>query len=296
MRILLVLLGALCAFTAYPQTTGGYPSRPKFASVGVNVAAPSTNGNISASGNINATNLVANAGLYTVTLDATGATNLSSLFATSMTTFKFYGGYSTVASPSVSFTAEPDTGMFLETSGLLDFAVDGVLRARLSANGLTVNGVSVSHTYTAVMPNTITRANTAAATCEATLTVTLPVATARYRFTADLVFAGGGITANGWRVTMITAGGTGGLRWTALATTNTTVANTPPISQLSSIADPITATFNAAGIDTGVTISGVLSVSAPTAPTICLGWAQNTSNAQGTQLLGGSSLVVTRVN
>lgn len=158
-----------------------------------------------------------------------------------------------------------------------------------SATGAGANFVSVS-TANATRTNTVTQS------CDAALTVSLPNATARYKFSALLRFQGGGITANGWRVGVVGGGGTVAYHWMGTASVASTTTNVAPTNQINTNTDPFTATFNLAGIDTFVTLDGQISVTSPTAPTLCINWAQNAANATATTLVVGSTLMLTRLN
>lgn len=140
------------------------------------------------------------------------------------------------------------------------------------------------------------RTSDATNTCDANLTLSLPNDTADYSLYAFLDFDGNGITANGWSVLPGASTGTISVNWVGIATTNTTAANAAPTSNTGASGGDMDAVFNAAGVATYVTISGVVRVTAGAAPAFCIAWGQTASNATATDLNIGSNIVLTRLN
>lgn len=146
MNIRKILLLSLCAaLPALMAPTGGFPSRPKFNSVGVGQAAPAGNGNLTATGTItagsfsgsgaslsalNASNLSSGTvpdARFPATLPALSGVNLTALNATQLTS-------GTVPDARFPATLPAASGVNLTALNATNLSSGSVADARLSSN------------------------------------------------------------------------------------------------------------------------------------------------------------------
>ncbi len=288
----LALALSLPFLLAQTGPAGGLPSRPRFETVGVGQAAPSTTGAVTASG----------------TIESQGSTSFR---ATSATAPRVCFDDTDAATDERGYLINNSTGLFriwLTQDSNVCSPSGGTIAFEINRTGLTADSIDLAATSVTVngaaIPTVLTAYKTAEESVTSSitlqdddaLTITTPASPAgtAYHVSFHVGWNQNGSTANGIRMRPV--GSAGGLVRDpyCMTTTDTTATATAPVAQ--SDAADLVHTMASAGLNQVATCEATLEETDTNGSTITLQWAQATSNATATRVMIGSNVRAVRLN
>lgn len=146
----IALVSFVVALPLLMAPTGGLPSRPRFQSVGVNVAAPAT-GNLTASGTVTGASVTATGTVTGATVNATSTLQLGGVAVLPEIICATTGGCN-ISTIAVNQSAFLQKGAFTDRSSTVAFAMDPDLQFTINAAHRFV--VDFCFTWTNITTNT----------------------------------------------------------------------------------------------------------------------------------------------